>query len=201
VYYSTEKHARELGIKGVCASWGGCSGTHVSISSTTTDEQLAQLRARVQADMDALVRARKRQAAILSGGQDIIPENVEYTFSVDDVSKIDFARIIKENDNAQAILLVGGNACLLLHEKFLSLFEYEDRVFVAVKSSPIRPGWGYQTLSAALNEREVLFGHNGLTAAPYRCFAFPKGSIEAVLKELQEARQYKRRVTVTVKRV
>ena len=124
----------------------------------------------------------------------------KYSFKIKDAGEFDFARILRENDGAEALLIVTDvNAALVLRQDFLERFDRSD--CRAIGGEVLSHCWGYRKLAAQNQSGSVRLAMNGGDDSGYRCMTTVKDDIEERIAELRAAREFlqtnKRKVTVS----
>ena len=119
-----------------------------------------------------------------------------YHFKVSNVEDIDIQRICDENPGADALLVTGKNAMLLLRRSFLEGFNYQDMQEVA--GELLYPGWGHGLAAVAQVEGGAHF-HTGTHSlygwrARFISLSDASGAVQGLIK----AREYKRSINVKV---
>ena len=117
---------------------------------------------------------------------------MNYNFKVTDAKDVDIARIIKEAPpEADAILLTGANAILMLRDSFLARFKSIDGLKVA--GNVLNPWWGDGTWVTVDNApNAVQFNtpaYRGDTE--WRAMHVNKSDIGSIVADLHYARAFK----------
>lgn len=125
---------------------------------------------------------------------------MEYSFVVKKAEKIDLDRILKEQKEAGNLVSVvtDGNTpkILLIHNKFLDKFNYQDNLTVISES--LNPHWGKQSYDLQYVDQsfDINTGENELGNGRWE---YLHGiSLETVKQQIEKARNFKRKITVNV---
>jgi len=138
-----------------------------------------------------------------ANGGVVVPNTAaEYNFNVTQDDVFNFQRVLNENAEHDALIIEGpGNAIVALSNKFLARFEEGDDVLV--DGELLAPMWGFiypRELQLKLNPPE--FGLEGKyvpTGWRSRCIDLDR--VSDVANEIKAAREYTRKIKITVKRI
>ncbi len=124
-----------------------------------------------------------------------------YSFPVCAAEEIDLRRIVDENNGADTILVISGNALLMLSTEFLSKFQRDDNLFVDTQL--LSRVWGSTKVSVLYSDNAAWFKTGSYEAnievPGYRCLAVEKYRLSVVKKQVKAAQGFERKFFVHVK--
>ena len=124
-----------------------------------------------------------------------------YSFVACSAEEIDLPRIAKENEGAEAILVISGNALLMLSHEFLSKFQREDDL--PLNGTYLSKVWGVTKVSVKYTGNTTWFETAYYTSQKevpgYRLMVVEKSCLSLVKKQIEAARTFERKFSVHVK--
>lgn len=124
-----------------------------------------------------------------------------YSFPVCAAEEIDLRRIVDENKGAEAILVISGNALLMLSTEFLSRFQRDDNLFVDTQF--LSGIWGSTKVGVLYSDNAAWFKIDSYEAnievPGYRYATVEKCHLSIIKKELEVSRNFERKFFVHVK--
>ena len=126
-----------------------------------------------------------------------------YSFVVYDAPEIDLQRVIRENEGADAILVISGNALLMLRNEFLAKFKTAD--LVEVYNSCLNKNWGITDVQVLYEANAAWFSRlytiSANTISGYRAVFLTKCQLGGVRKQIKAAREFERKMFIHVEQL